>query len=117
MVVRFVNCVWTTELQVEEKDNLMRMELDVNNDFNKKYKVHLEDYVDNSTNDITEWLCNIYGSHKYVWLVVAHIICFLKFVNANGEFMEASNRFENYSSGFMNFNFTVFKCLSWVAVI
>ena len=62
-----MNCVWAIKSQVEEENDLMRMKADADNDFSKTLRVHLEVYMNNSTNSIIIWLGNIYGTLEYDW--------------------------------------------------
>ena len=48
--VRILNFIQATESHSEDEDDSMRMKSDVDNEFNKKYKVHLGNYVDTDEN-------------------------------------------------------------------
>ena len=104
--VRFVNSIWAIESQSEVEDDSMRMKANVDNEFNKKYKVHLGNYLDTDENicvldshwilvQIVQTTCQtvIDNYELELWVHMTssdpHYM-FFKFVEANGTMMEAS---------------------------
>ena len=103
------------------------MKSDVDNEFNKKYKVHLGNYVDADENtcvpdshsilvEIVQTTCqtvtNNYEQELWVCMTCSDpYYMFFKFMEINSTMMEVSIGDENYSCNCVSFVLTIFRLL------